>query len=237
MSSILRKLVFAVFFILAPLKIVAQEISSFSYKQSGDKIEVTYSLSGQPNDRYEVLLYGSHDNFHSPLKLVTGDVGEDIIPGKNKFIVWEAKKELDKFKGNFSLKLKSRFIPLVTFTIAKGEKFKMGKTQTIAWEGNAENIKLELYKNEIKISDIGLASSGNSYNWQLPKKGLVKGGNYRIKGSGNGHSELSEAFEIKKKMPVYIWAIPVVIVGGVIAILYGKKNPENNTIPPPIGPN
>jgi hypothetical protein len=240
MSCILRKSVLGSLLILASLGVVAQNINDFSYKRSGSNIEVQYSLSGQPTDKYEVLLYGSHDNFSNPLKLVSGDVGENINPGTGKSIIWQAQEELGQFKGNFSLKLKTQLNPFVTFTIAKGEKFKMGKTQTIAWEGNAENLKLELYQNEIKISDIGLASSGKSYNWQLPKKGLAKGGNYRIKGSANGRSELSEAFEIKKKMPIYIWAIPVVIAGGVIAILSGgdsNNNPENNTIPPPIGPN
>jgi hypothetical protein len=240
MQNLTRKLIVLAGFIVMPFLLLAQNIANFSYKLVNNKIVVSYTLGGSSSERYSVLLYNSIDNFKTPLELVTGDVGADITPGKEKTIIWDAKKELGEFKGGISLKLKTQLIPFVTFSIAKGQKFKMDKAYLISWESNATNLKLELFQNNKKVSDIGLGSSGKSYNWEIPKKSLAKGANYKIRGSANDREAFSESFEVKKKMPVYIWAIPVVIVG--VAILINGMNkdknaPESNTIPAPPGPN
>lgn len=236
----LRHFSLSVLIVTMPFMALAQDITNFSYKLVKNNIEISYQLSGQSSDRYKVELFNSLDNYGIAMKLVSGDVGNEIIPGKNKRIVWEAKKELREFKGGLALRLKTEFVPFITFTIPSNEKFIIGKENIISWEGDMSNIKLELFINNKKIGDIGTAIKGKQYSWKIPKKSIEKGKTYTIKGTVNGRSATSKSFTLKNKLPVYVWVIPIVVVGGVVAILSGgsdKSTPENNTIPAPIGPN
>jgi len=240
MAGTCKRLATALVFILAPFFLLAQEVSDFTYQLVEGKIEINYTLSGQSSDRYEVSLYNSLDNFAVPLTLVSGDIGMDIIPGKNKNITWDAKSELGEFKGNLSLKLKTRFIPFITFDITKGAKFKRGKSQDISWKSSKANkLKLELYQGNNKVSDLTRSSSANNYNWAIPKK-MALGENYKVKATANGRYAYSEAFSIKRKVPIILWVIPAVaVIGGTVAVIAGSGSGggENNDIPPPIGPN
>lgn len=229
------------FAFLAPILLVAQEISDFSYKLIGDKIEITYSLSGEPSDRYEVNLFNSLDDFNSPLSLVQGDVGMDVVPGDHKTILWDAKTELGEFEGDLSLKLKAKFIPFLVFTIENGAKIKRAKEQIISWNGSsdAKNIKLELYLGNVKISNLGKSETGAQFNWAIPKD-LELGNNYSIKALGGGRVSSSEPFTITRKIPLFLWAVPVLVIGGAVAIIVsssGKTTEENKNIPDPVEPN
>lgn len=240
MYSCLRHFSLSVLIVAMPLTVLSQDISNFSYKLAGEKIEISYHLSGQPSDRYKVELFNSLDNYTNAMKFVSGDVGDVITPGKDKKIVWEAKKELGDFRGGLALKLKTEFIPFIVFNIQEGDKFIMGKENIISWQGEVANLTLELYQNNNKISDIGKVNSEGQYNWSLPKKSFEKGSNYSIKGTANGRIATSKPVTLKNKLPVYVYIIPVVVVVGVVGILSGGsnggENPGDNTIPEPIGP-
>lgn len=241
MAGTLKRLATALIFLLAPFFLLAQEISDFSYQLFEGKIEINYTLSGESSDLYEVKLYSSLDDFTAPLKLLSGDVGMDIIPGGNKKITWDAKAELGEFKGNLSLKLKTRFVPFITFDIAKGAKFKRGKSQDLSWEsGKSVKVNLELYQGNNKVTDINIAGSSNTYNWLISKK-MPLGDDYKIKASANGRFAFSESFSIKRKVPIILWIIPAAaVIGGTVAIIAGSGNGngnEDNSIPEPIGPN
>lgn len=240
MNLCFRHFSLSVLIVLMPLRVLSQDISNFSYKLVGEKIEISYNLSGQSSDRYKVELFNSLDNYTAAMKFVSGDVGDEIIPGKNKKIVWEAKKELGEFKGGLALRLKTEFIPFINFNIPQGDKFIMGKENIITWQGSAtSDLKLELYRNQKKIADIGKVKDGNQYNWNPPKKSFEKGSSYSIKGTANGRTAISKQFTLKNKLPIYVLVIPVVVVGGVVAILSGgsdSKTTEDNTIPEPLGP-
>jgi len=234
-----RIFLIAVLFFFAPLVSRAQDISNFSYKIVGNKIEVTYTLGGKASDRYKVALYNSLDKYASLVKLATGDVGDDITPGNAKKITWDAKEELGEFKGGLALKLKTFFIPFITFSLGEGEKLTMGKTNTVEWSGQSKNLKLQLYRGNRKMADLGNVSSAGQFDWNLPKKAFEKGSNYKIKGSASGREAFSNSFTLKNKLPIYIWIIPVAVVGGVVAIIAGGggTTTEDSSIPPPIGPN
>jgi hypothetical protein len=241
MQRLVTRLAYTLITILTPFLSVGQEINGFSYKLIEDKIEITYSLGGEASDRYEVNLFNSLDDFNTPLALVQGDVGIDIVPGTDKTILWDSKRELGDFEGDLSLKLKAKFIPFVIFTIEKGAKIKRAKEQVISWNGNGDtkSVKLELYQGNIKISDIGNSEIGDQFSWAIPKD-LELGNNYRIQALGSGRVSVSEPFTITRKIPLILWAVPVVVVGGAMAIIIsssGNGNEENNNIPDPVEPN
>lgn len=239
MPRLSKDLLIGAFLLLAPINLIAQEISKFSHQIEEGKIKIGYTLSGQSTDRYEVTLFSSVDNFETPLTLVEGDVGKDIVPGDEKTITWDARNELGEFKGNLSLKLKTRFIPFMVFDIELGETFRRGKSQDISWQPDStlQNIKLELYQSDLKVQDIEVVKFGNIYTWNLPKI-LNLGLNYKIKGLGeNGRFAYSEPFMVKRKIPLLFWILPAGAVITTVLILTSTDSTEgDNWIPEPIGP-
>lgn len=241
MKLCFRHFSLSVLIVAMPIVALPQDITNFSYKLVGEKIEILYHLSGQSSDRYKVELFNSLDNYKKPMELVMGDIKGEIIPGKNKKIVWEAKNELGEFKGGLALRLKTEFVPFIMFTIPAGEKYIMGKEYTITWQGDASNLMLDIYLNNKNIGEIGTVSKGQEYSWKIPKKSFKKGKTYTIKGTAKGRTATSSPFTIKKKTSVVVWLIPIAVAGGVFAILSGGsdgggENPTNSTIPEPLGP-
>lgn len=237
--NIFRKLATVILFLLTPYILLAQEITDFTYQLVDTRVEISYTLSGQASDRYEVNLYHSLDNYTRPLTQVTGDIGMDIVPGRNKKVTWDAKTELGEFKGGLSLKLRSVFIPFLTFDISKGSKFKRGKSAEIRWDGYSGKLDLELYQGRNRVSTLAALSSASSFTWNIPKE-FNLGSEYRMKASGNGREVYSGPFSVKRKVPMALWIAPgVAVVGGIVAIIAGSggTEPEANLIPEPIGPN
>ncbi|MCX7638767.1 MAG: hypothetical protein N2044_13065, partial [Cyclobacteriaceae bacterium] len=73
----------------------AQTIAISWVEIAGTKIIVHYDLeSANPNHEFTINLFSSKDNFSAPLTKVTGDVGNEIKPGKDKKIVWDVVSEL-----------------------------------------------------------------------------------------------------------------------------------------------
>src|SRR6266850_4032298 len=82
---------------------LSQSIENVKASFRDGKVTVVYDLTGgKPNQKYSLQLFGSHNNFNSPLTQVSGDVGQNIGSGKEKKIEWNAKLELDEFKGNIA---------------------------------------------------------------------------------------------------------------------------------------
>ncbi|MEN8250057.1 MAG: Ser-Thr-rich GPI-anchored membrane family protein [Bacteroidota bacterium] len=240
MPILTNKLALTLFFVWLPLFLVAQKISDFKYKLVGEKIEIVYSLGGKSSDRYEVSLYSDLDDYATPLALVTGDVGYDIVPGRNKKITWNVKEELGEYKGAFSLKLKTKFIPFVVFDIPKDSKFKRGTIKVIHWEASKpDTLKLELYLGARRISNLTVLSpSINNYTWEIPKDlELIHG--YKIKATGIERIAYSESFTIKRKVPLAAWVVPAaVVVGSAVAVLIVTGGDGRQPIPmPPLDPN
>ena len=222
--------------LLWPLSSIAQQIVDYNFEVVDNKIEVSFSLVGDPTDLYNITLFSSSDGFKTPLKLVAGDVGENIVPGKNKKIVWEAQKELVEFEGELSVKIRAELIPFLDFHIEKDEEFKRSKTYTISWKAyEPGDIKLELYKGSYKVVDITSSYTDDSYKWYVPK-GIEPGHDYSIKASGAKRHANSQPFTIKRKVPLIVWALPVV-VGGTVAIILINKANQPQPIELPVKPN
>ena len=81
---------------LLPFLVCAQKISNVraEYDAENEKINVYYDLEGNLNQRFDVTIYASSDNYKNPLVFVSGDVGSNIEQGQGKKIVWDYKEEI-----------------------------------------------------------------------------------------------------------------------------------------------
>ena len=79
----------------------AQEVKvkDVSFEQKGEDIYIYYDLEGKFNKKYKVSLSLS-DNFGSTFtikpKSVRGDVGEDMVAGNDKQIIWHMSEDFPK---------------------------------------------------------------------------------------------------------------------------------------------
>jgi hypothetical protein len=107
----MRKSTLLLFALLLFLLGGAQTVTRVNAVVNGEKIDISYSLSGASNQYFNVSLYVTLDGgvtYKGPLKLVTGDVGPNILPG-NKKIVWDALKELDIKDKPISFEIKAQY--------------------------------------------------------------------------------------------------------------------------------
>jgi hypothetical protein len=86
----------------------AQTLEKLTATFDGEKMIVTYNLAyADASQKFKVALYSSHDNFKQPI-MVTGDAGENVLPGAAKRAVWDAKRTLPAdFDGDIQIKLKA----------------------------------------------------------------------------------------------------------------------------------
>lgn len=242
----LRLLILTFILLFINLDILGQQIKNAKAKISDDIINITFDLiSKNPNDKFSIKIYSSHDNFLKPLNLISGDVGDDIKPGVGKFAVFQAREELGVFSGYIIFELRANVIisaqtispeQLVITDPTDGSKLKKGKNTLIKWSGGKqENVKMELFQNSNLLNPIATTTNLGSYNWTVPTD--LKGSNYSIKLfniNDPGRAVFSGAFKIKGKVPIYVYFIPVV-VGGVAVVLLsgGKKDKALPDAPPP----
>lgn len=230
--------------ILFSIPTFSQQISNVQATLQGDNIVVTYDLTAEnPDDRFTISLYSSHNNFASPVNLVSGDVGVGITAGNGKRITWQARQELSSFTGNITFEVRGSLIagqPQVTepgqLTITQpqaGDAFKIGKSMGIFWRGGLdENVKMELYQDNMlkqPITTSPIPNSG-SYTWPVPKDKSLKGDNYAIKLFNVNQPQsavMSGEFRIKNKTSVLIYILPAVAVGAIVPFLLPKKSSED----------
>ena len=132
--------------LLMPLAGVCQKIENLKAVSEGNKIIITYDISGGvTGDSYEVSLYASHNNYSSPLKLTSGEIGKGVTEGRGKRIEWEAKAELGDYKGELSFEVRAEVIAAFAL-LNKVISAKRGKTVPVSWRGGNKNreVKIEL---------------------------------------------------------------------------------------------
>ncbi|NOR45885.1 MAG: hypothetical protein GQ534_09895, partial [Candidatus Delongbacteria bacterium] len=149
----------------------------------GNQYEITWS-DDIPED-VKLELY-QNDVYHSDIILSTPSVGSYL---------WNVPNDL--YGSNFQVRAVSITFPAIIndmsdpyFTITPGvifvtypnggEAFDRGDPINISWTDNiSENIKIELYKNDIYLMDIVTSTeSDGSYVWNIP---IDLSGNYKIK--------------------------------------------------------
>lgn len=240
----MRRTTLTVLFLLTGMFVFAQKVALKKVELAGQKIIVHYDLEdSNPNNEYQIFLYSSQNNFSTALAKVKGDIGNEVKPGFNRKIEWSVTEELGQYKGKLSLEVRGKvyfpFVKLQNFDVDK--KYKRGKSYPVHWKaGGANPIHIELYKGSQRID--GDLNQPNNGSFTLSVPGHAKPGkDYRLKITDSRNSEevvYSGNFRVSHKVPLLLKVIPVVVAGGLVAVLAGSSSgggngPEALEIPRP----
>jgi hypothetical protein len=203
------------------------------------KVHVQYKLIDDKGDRnYQMQLYGSIDNYISPLKEVRGAVGVEIYPGEQKEIIWDPFAEYgEDFEDQIALEIRGRvYIPFVKFDDFNFKSIKRGKAYALTWTGgSASNIlNIELYNSENnKVEVFSNVANVGEYSLTLPK-GTKPGKGYRLRISDKKNKDdvvYSKEFKVVRKIPLVAQiGAGVIIAGGIYYFVSQLGAEENNSI-------
>jgi len=238
-----------VFFSFLSVGVCAQTVTINKVELLGDKVIVHYTLdNSNAASNFMLHLYGSNDNFTTPLAKVTGDVGSEVKPGPDKKIEWNIRQEYGNFKGKLALEIRGKvyvpFVKLQNFTTAAS--YKRGKLHELVWApGSTDPINIELYKGNQRIQ--GSMSQPNNGAYALNIPGNTKtGSDYRLKISSTKNNDeiiYTPNFKITPKIPMLVKVLPVLAIGGAVVVLGGGKkgggggsNDTGGVIPTPALP-
>ena len=208
----------------------AQTLENINASFDGERVTVSYILSyAEVNQKFKIDLYSSHDNYSQPIT-VTGDAGENVLPGRTKLVIWDAKGTLpSEFDGDIRIKIKATKMaaPKLSFEPLALKTYKKGRTISMKWTGgySSDKITIELQKN--KMTDLRVAElidNSGTYEWKMPKS--VKGKNYQLiltNASNTAEPATSSEFRVKPRTPLLVKILPVLIAGGVAVLLSGDS--------------
>lgn len=202
-----------------------------------EKMVIIYDLINvELGSKVIVKIFSSHNNFADALTNVTGDVGE-VLPGPNRRIEWSAENLPKNYSGDLTFQFKGEVIHGWKFLNPANGKLRRGKKYTLKWKGGQPNDTVTLrfispgqQMSEInkapnadqQIVEIAVTKNTGSYKWRVPKK-ITTGPGYVLRLSKD--KEVNEQqITIKRKVPIIIYAIPVVGV----AIILGSSGGDSN---------
>ncbi len=164
--------VFAVLLMFS-LQALAQKVQSITTEFDGERVIITYDLvAGKPDQKFNVFIKSSHDNYAKTLKFLMGDAGSNVPAGNRNRVIWDVKNELPSdFNGSIILKIEAEVVkPLiekVALNLKPLEKnaFKRKENLRIDWVGGPDdnNLKVELFKDNTlfeKLGDVTGSQSG-----------------------------------------------------------------------------
>jgi hypothetical protein len=213
----------------------SQKFKNVEIRLEGSLVQVNYELDGfEYGQLYEVHAYASHNDFAVPLQFVKGDVGQKVKgDGNIKKISWDSRSELGIFKSKIAIELRGKpYTPFLKLTTPLANaSFKKGKTYLLEWTGgeNVAQLDFQLMKSDQVSAVVKNVPNKQVLNWTVPKN-VKPGKEYVLKISSSSNNLdyiTSDPFRIKKKIPVVIYAVPVVLGGVYLAI------PKEPTPPPP----
>lgn len=100
------------FFTSCALCAMAQQVRNVNAAQAGDNVLITYDLVDNSSRSYFVKVMMSKDGgvtFGNELRSVSGDVKQNVNPGTNKKIIWDAKQEIGSFAGDAVFKVEALY--------------------------------------------------------------------------------------------------------------------------------
>jgi hypothetical protein len=213
--------------IVLALNVSAQSFENVKASASGNKVSITYDLlASRSEDTYAVEIFGSHDNFTNPIRLVSGDVGTNVKPGTNKSVEWRVEDELKSYKGivTFELRGKQNILKLNFKNPVAGKSVRRGKRMNIAWGGGltSEDVRINLYQGDIMIAPVTEVRNMGEYTWVLPKS-TKKGGGYYLKmtSAKTNESVISGQFKVKSKTPMLVKILPFIAIGAAVPFVLG----------------
>lgn len=210
--------------------LLAQSVENINASFDGEKITVSYVLNySEVSQKFKIELYSSHDNYSQPLQ-VTGDAGENVLPGRTKLVVWNAKESLPSdFDADVRIKIKAikMAAPALAFEPLELKTYKKGRTISMKWTGGyrSDKVTIELQKNKVIDQRVAeLIDNNGAYEWKMPKN--VKGKNYQLvlTNASQKSSEpiTSDEFRVKPRTPFIVKILPVLVAGVVAVILSGN---------------
>lgn len=190
------------------------------------KVTILYNVTGgKERQTYSIQVFGSHNNYSSPLRLVTGDVGDGVKGGNDRKVVWDAEAELVTFSGGITFRIQGELVPLKLNVIrpAVGGTLRRGKGVLILWEGGLpdQNVRIELFRGNERVTLAGDSKNTGSYSWNVPKD-LAKGP-YTLHMNCGQEKTISEIFTVKAKIPMGLKVAAGVLVAWAIVLLIPDK--------------
>jgi hypothetical protein len=94
--------------LLNAMPTVAQDFANLSVKQLGEKVNLEYAISGESlGQLFNVTPYYSLDAGKTflPMKSVSGNVGLNVLGGRNQVIIWDVLKDMAELDGDVMFKL------------------------------------------------------------------------------------------------------------------------------------
>ena len=231
-------------FCLVSITAYCQKIENTLAAVQRNKIIVTYDLSGAAgNEKFDVALYSSHDNYAFPVKLVSGDVGLDVPAGRTKRIEWNSKAELGNYKGELSFEVRAEVVTALTLPMDV-KSVKRGKSLPLTWTGGhkSQEVKIELLKSGISQTVLATVANHGSYQWGVPSS-QKPGKDYQVRFTTGKEIITSDPFSIKHKIPTLIKAVSIGTVA-ILALSSGSSSSSgtatrdsNLPVPPDLGLN
>jgi formylglycine-generating enzyme required for sulfatase activity len=127
------KVISSVLMLIISNAIYSQSITNVRAIQNGEQIKIIYDFDGAFDTKSFVIeLYISINggiSFEGPLKKVTGSIGENIFPGKNKEITWNIVDEFSTLKSDkviFEIRGHEKANLELEFVYIEGGSFSMG---------------------------------------------------------------------------------------------------------------
>lgn len=219
----------------------AQQVTSIGASQIDDQlVRITYDLLEElPGQIFTVYLFSSANNYELPLLYVNGDVGEGILPGKNKSIDWDISQELVAFDGDLTFEVRAllTFSPLKVSYPTEGS-IRRGTPQSITWLGSnsSEYVDVELFRDDRKVSTIVRTQNDGEYLWNIPID-TKPGQGYTVKISSTSSTQFDQGgyFSINRKIPLFVKFIPLAVAVPVVILLTesgGSSGPRVLPAPP-----
>lgn len=229
-ASLTQAAIVSLLIAIAPIFCVGQSTENIQSTFKDGRATITYDLVGVPGkELYAVDIYSSHDNFGSPLKLVSGAVGKNIRAGKGKKIEWEAAQEAPNYNESITFRIKTdwMFTPTVqpiVFTNPTRGFIRRGRAIIIEWKGGISGSEkdLELYRGTELVATIHKNTIW-TYTWTIPSD-LKKGKGYTFRLTGPGETGVSNEFKVKSKIPLLLKLSPVIVAAAIIPFLGGSKS-------------
>lgn len=220
----------------------AQRVFNLRTELKDGKVTVIYDLEA-PSDEYEfdVKLYGSHNNFSTPVKLLNGDAGSGQKPGVDKKLVWSAREEIGVFKGTLQVELsatpKLNVAPVIITEPTGGQVVRRGKSIEVKWTGGSKKEEIELQLTRGSDLHRSIEKVPNTGNYKIKISGEEPLGEYQVRLLSLQGEVFSKPFEVKKPTKVLFKILPVVGLAGVVFLLTGKSSGEVKELPVAPEPN
>lgn len=233
--KVLARLNLIILFVCSVTSSVGQKIENLKLQQAGDKILIHFDfISDHTESGFQIRAYHSGDNFNQPINLARGDVGDNVLPGRNKQIEWFAREELGGFRGDIIIEIRVFLTPenLYVQNPTTSSKIKKGQALNINWSGgiNEDKVSLFLLKDGQTIETIAnnIDNTG-TYSWISSDK-LKPAKTYAIRIAGastSGKQAASSNFTIARKVPMWLIIAPVAIVAAGAAVLLSSSDGGN----------